>query len=328
MNKKGKLKIWEYQESYKKYYEEGWKKSRIAKYLGRARSTLSRLFARDVHPCPGIWKRMTSYEKAMYAWEKRKKRASSSRKRLKLKSHRIQKLVVFLLSRWHWSPETISDFLDKHGIKLSAKSIYNFTKTEKPWLVDYLRRRGKPRRQRVARKGSYFKEGAPARKSIHSRPEITEPGHWELDTIHSIKGSKGGVLTLRELSSKKRFYWLIPDLEANTTIQILIKFFHDIPAQMRKTILADNGPENAELYKLEKVFEGFNVYYCDPYKAYQRGSVENANGELRWYYPKKTDFSQVTEKELRRAQWLLNNKPMKCLGKISAKKAFEQKLAA
>jgi len=310
MRKKSKLKIYEYQEAFKRYYEEGWSASKIAKHLGRHRSTLCRLFRRDVHPFPGVWRRLTSYEKAMYCWEKYRERAQKSRKRKRLKSERIRKIVVFILCRWHWSPEKISMFLKDHGIKISGKAIYSFIKKERPNLTKYFRQRGKPRRQRVVCKRSYFKAGVPAKKSIHSRPPIVEAGHWEVDTIFSVKGSKGGVLTLRELGSKRTFYFLIPNLMSRTIMERLFPFFQALPPHMCRTLTSDNGSEFAELYKLEKVISGFSVYYCDPYKAYQRGSVENANGELRWYFPKKTDFSKVSEAELKKAEYKINFKPL------------------
>jgi len=239
---------------------------------------------------------------------------------------------MFILSKWHWSPETISDFLKRHDVLISAKAIYRFVKKERPNLTQYLRQRGKTRRQRVARQRSAFRTGVPEKKSIHQRPSLAlaeqiQPGHWELDTMHSKKGTPGGILTLRERASMKCFYFLIPDLTAATANSILIPFFRDIPPHMRKTLTADNGPENAELYKLEKLYTDFNVYYCDPYKAYQRGSVENGNGEARWYFPKKTDLSLTAPEELRKAQYKINGKPRKSNGGVSSTAVFKRLLS-
>lgn len=328
MRRKSKLKVYEYQEAFKKHYDEGWGVRRIARFLGRSESTISRLFRRFIHPLPGVWRRMGSFEKAMWAWEKSQDRASKSRKRLRLKTKRIRKIVVFILRRWQWSPEQISDFLKCHGLRISAKAIYTFIKKERRNLTEYLRQRGKPRRQRVARRRSLFKTGAPEKKSIHERPPIIESGHWEIDTIHSRKNTQGGILTLRELKSRKRYYFILPALTAEAVMNVLFPFFQSLPVHMRRTLTADNGSEFSELYKLEKILPGFGVYYCEPYKAYQRGGVEHANGELRWYFPKKTDFSKVSAQELKKVEKILNGRPMKVHGARSATAVFEQLVKA
>lgn len=328
MRKRSKLKIYEYQEAFQKYYDDGWKQRRIARYLGRKPSTISRLLRRDVHPCPGIWREMTSFEKAMYAWDKARRRAKQSRRRLRLKSERVRKLVTYVLVKWHWSPEAIADFLTRHGLKISAKAIYNFIKKERAYLTRYLRLRGKIRRQRVANRRGVFKTGVPEKKSIHQRPELLEQGHWEIDTILSKRGGSGGVLTLREMRSKDLSFFLLPDLTSASVMRVLFPFFQKLPARLKKTLTSDNGSEFAELYKLEKVFTDFSVYYCDPYAAWQRGSVENGNGELRWYFPKKTDFSVVSEAELRKAQYKINGKPRKMHGGRSSSAVFKELLQA
>lgn len=326
MKKRSKLSFEEYQEIYKKYELNGWGIREIARHLGRSGSTVSRLLRRSYRICRGVWKKMSWYEKAHYAWQASKKR--KRRRRLRLKSKRIGKLVTYILFKWHWSPEVISRFLLRHGLTISAKSIYNFIKYERSYLKDYLRQRGKTRRQRVARKRSLFRLGTPEKKNIRLRPEIIEEGHWEIDTVLSKKGVKAGVLTLRERKSKQCFYFLIPNLQAETVIRILLPFFQSLPPQMRKTLTSDNGSEFEQLYKLEKVLEGFGVFYCDPYKAWQRGSVENANAELRWYFPKKTDFSRVTQVELSKAEYKINGKPRETLGDRSSKAVFTQLMKA
>ena len=322
MKKKGKLKRYEYQEIYERYFERDYGIRELSRYLGRNASTISRALKRDFHPSPCL----TTYEKAMYAYEKSRERMNSGRCRKRLKTERIRKLVIWLLIRKHWSPEAISDFLERHELKISGKAIYNFIKKEREDLKQYLYQRGKVRRQRVSHPRGVFKSGVPKKKSIHIRPRVIGPGHWEIDTVLSNRSGKGGVLTLRELDTKKTYYFLLKNLRAKTTMNVLLPFFQSLPKSLCKTLTSDNGAEFSELYKLEKVIPGFSVYYCDPYKAYQRGSVENANGELRWYFPKKTDFSLVTTKELRSAEFKINAKPRRANNKRSASFAFKQLL--
>jgi IS30 family transposase len=45
----------------------------------------------------------------------------------------------------------------------------------------------------------------------------------------------------------------------------------------------------------------------------EKGAVEQVNGLIRRYYPKKTDFENVTQHQLSKVEDLLNNRPRKCL---------------
>lgn len=309
MRKRVKLSVIEYQFIFDKFFKCKWSRGRIARHLGRDSTTIGRALRRDYHPSPHL----SVYQKALHAYNRSRERMSKSRKRLRLKTQRIRGIVIFLLCRWHWSPEQISIFLKKYELIISAKAIYNFIKKERRDLIMHLRRKGRPRRQRIVSRRSMFRCGVPAKKSIHQRPVLFEQGHWEIDSVVSNRGSKGGVLTIRELRTRRCYFFPLSDLRAETVMSILFPFFQSFPQHLRRTLTSDNGGEFAELYKLEKILPGFSVYYCDPYKAYQRGSVENANGELRRYFPKGTDFSTVTASELKNIEIKLNRKPMKCL---------------
>jgi IS30 family transposase len=75
----------------------------------------------------------------------------------------------------------------------------------------------------------------------------------------------------------------------------------------------DNGKEFSRFKGLESSTK-LKVFFADPYAAWQRGTNENTNGLLRFYFPKGTDFSQVSEDALNRAVKRLNHRHRKCLG--------------
>lgn len=65
-------------------------------------------------------------------------------------------------------------------------------------------------------------------------------------------------------------------------------------------------------YIVEKT--GMNVYFCDPYSPWQRGTNENTNGLLRQFFPKGTSFADITDEKLQKVVNLINNRPTKRLG--------------
>jgi hypothetical protein len=58
---------------------------------------------------------------------------------------------------------------------------------------------------------------------------------------------------------------------------------------------------------------GLEVYFTDPYALCLRGTNENTNGLLRQYFPKGTDFRNVSEKDIAIVVKKINNRPRKCL---------------
>ncbi len=53
------------------------------------------------------------------------------------------------------------------------------------------------------------------------------------------------------------------------------------------------------------------TYFTRPYTSQDKGTVENRIGQIRRFFPKKTDLSLVTEKEVKRVENLLNDRPIR-----------------
>ena len=85
-----------------------------------------------------------------------------------------------------------------------------------------------------------------------------------------------------------------------------------LPVKFRKSITYDNGTENAEHEKINRVLN-IKSFFCNPYHSWEKGTVENTNGLIRYYLPKKTDFSIISEAVIKEIENRLNNRPRKCL---------------
>ena len=94
---------------------------------------------------------------------------------------------------------------------------------------------------------------------------------------------------------------------------IVSKHLSHISNTLIKTFTVDRGKEFANYNEIENRLN-IDVYFADPYSSWQRGTNENTNGLLREFYPKRFDFSTITQNELDVVVNIINNRPRKCLG--------------
>ena len=174
-----------------------------------------------------------------------------------------------------------------------------------------LRRKGKSHGSRETRR-KYSKDKSIRKrdKSVYSRKEA---GHWEADTVVSGQGkSRACFATLAE--RKTRFYIAVkmPDRRAETMENAIVSVLSAFPPQLVKTITCDRGAEFANWRKIEERLH-CEVYFADPYCAWQKGTNENLNGLLREFYPKGRNLSRVAPATLKRNLALINARPRKVL---------------
>ena len=145
------------------------------------------------------------------------------------------------------------------------------------------------------------------------RPKIVDErirfGDFERD---SVQGKfKGPVLLtivdrLSRLTKIKKVRWINAEATHRATVELL----RNLPIN---TITNDNGSEFAD-HQLTAKALGADIYFNDPYSSWQRGTNENTNGLIRQYYPKGTDFTKVSDLDVKHLEDLLNNRPRKTLG--------------
>ncbi|HIW99539.1 MAG TPA: IS30 family transposase [Candidatus Nesterenkonia stercoripullorum] len=133
------------------------------------------------------------------------------------------------------------------------------------------------------------------------------PGHWEGDLV--VGPNNSGIITLVERASRFTLLGRLPGTrDSATVIDVLTTMVEDLPAAVKRSITWDQGTEMAQHSRFT-VATGCPVYFCDPHSPWQRPTNENLNGQLRWEYPKGTDFNHVTDDELRTVQDMLNARP-------------------
>jgi IS30 family transposase len=88
--------------------------------------------------------------------------------------------------------------------------------------------------------------------------------------------------------------------------------FQTVPVELKKSLTYDQGKEMSEHQKFT-IDSRIQVYFAHPGSPWERGTNENTNGLIRQYFPKGTDFTQVTIEEIKKVQRKLNNRPRKVL---------------
>ena len=126
------------------------------------------------------------------------------------------------------------------------------------------------------------------------------------------KGHSGGLVTIVERATKYTVSQPVDGKTAAAVTKATIALLKPIQDAVL-TITADNGKEFAYHEKISKALNA-DVYFAHPYSSWERGLNENTNGLLRQYFPKKTDFKRVTQREVKRAVDKLNTRPRKLLG--------------
>lgn len=248
-------------------------------------------------------------------------RAHHGRKRKLDKDPGLRDFVVEKLVE-DWSPEQIAGRLKEQppahliGRSITLETIYQFVYSlergpDGQLLYRHLRQ-GKPKRvRRYSRKPSKIK--IPDRISIHDRPTLVGYGHWESDSLFGRRNQPVSVQYAKN-SQLVRLHKL-SDQTALATKEAIEDSLDGLPNAWIQTITFDNGSENTTHTELREL--GLQTYFCDPYAAWQKGGVENMNGLIRQYIPKKADLTNYTSRDIQRIQERLNNRPRKGLNYLT-----------
>jgi transposase, IS30 family len=293
------------------YKRQGKSVTEIGRLLDRHHTTISRELDRNSQPT----EMMRAYL-GKYAHIQAKERKSDAGKRLRLKDHRIREYVQQQM-KIGWTPEIIAHYVQKQfkGLSISHEAIYQYIYHDWPEGIEYLPRKH-ARRLGRGYKNSRNRCPIPNRTDISKRPKsINERkvfGHWESDSLESDQ-SKVIINVIKERKSRLVKITRLETKKAELTKQAIVESLQTLPTKARQSITYDNGAEN---YYHEQTNELLKTksYFCQPYHSWEKGAVEQINGLIRRFIPKKTDLSKYSQEHLDQIENLLNHRPRKCLG--------------
>ena len=158
--------------------------------------------------------------------------------------------------------------------------------------------------------------------SIEDRPahinERQDLGHWELDLVIGKKESSPALMVMTERITREIIIRKIPNKKSASIVAELNRLEKSIPdfRSRIQTITTDNGVEFLDYEGMRRsIYDGerCEIYYCHSYASWEKGTIERNNRIIRRFFPKGTDFTRVTKKQVAAVQDWMNNYPRKIL---------------
>lgn len=307
----------------------------IAREIGVSHTTVSREVRRHRGPDGRYRARRAQREAEESARRPRPRRVESS--------PRLRAWVVARLAE-RWSPRQVSarlveEFPGDEEMRLSHEAIYQALYVQgrgslrQELRVELALRSGRGRRRPRSRLperrgGRPWVEGCEISLRPAEAADRAVPGHWEGDLV--VGPGTACLVTLVERRTRFLVARRLDARDSGTVVDLLAGMVAEVPAGIRSalcsTLAWDQGAEMARAAEFTAA-TGFRVYFCDPRSPWQRGTNENTNGLLRQYFPKGTDFSLVTDGQVREAQDQLNGRPRETLGWRTPAEAIAEELA-
>lgn len=299
----------------------------IAQMLGRAPSTVSREITRN-----GGLGAYRAVDADTAAW-RRARRPKACKLAL---VPRLRTVVAAKLAA-KWSPAQIAGWLvnayaDDPTMQLSHETIYRslFVQARgvlKRELTAHLRTRRRMRRSKRATTKGQARGQIVDAVSIAERPasiaDRAIPGHWEGDLLAGARNTH--IATLVERTSRYVHLVRVSRKDTTTVVSALIRAVQRLPDGLMASLTWDRGLEMAQHARFS-VATDVAVYFCDPQSPWQRGTNENTNGLLRQYFPKGTDLSRWSAREIQSVANTLNSRPRKTLGWKTPAEALDEYL--
>lgn len=187
-----------------------------------------------------------------------------------------------------------------HREGIHHQTIYSWILRSRPDLKQQLPRRGRKRKSGGKRGRKSWWTGRV--RDIDERPDTQFS--WEGDTVKGCTRSQ--LLTHVE---RRSLFTVIDLLEEGSGIEVSTK---TVMRGFDGAITYDRGGEFAYWDLTEKDL-GTKIYFAHPYHPWERGKNENTNGRIRRVFPKRFNFSTITQRDVEELSWKMNHTPRKSL---------------
>jgi len=303
--------------------------ARIGALIGRDKSVISRELTRN-RGSDGV-----------YLAREAEHAATSRRARPKRSKLHANPALGRRIEAWMddgWSPGLIAHLLavdagaDQTG-RVSHETIYRalYVQGRGELRQDLARKLSTGRTQRKPRGSGDHRGGVSYKQAftIADRPpeavDRAVPGHWEGDLIMGT-GNRSAIGTLVERSTRFVILLHLPGRHtADEVATAMIDRMGELPEHLRRSITWDRGPELAQYERIQLALRT-PVFFADPHSPWQRGSNENTNRLLRFWFTKGTDLTAWDADALRRVQDTLNRRPRPTLDYRSPAQALNELL--
>ena len=294
--------------------KKGVPKAEVARLMGRDRSTIYRELQRNTG--------QRGY-RPQQAQRLADERRLACHRPHKMENLEVHKYVEDKLGKY-WSPDQIAgqvrrDFPRASWRWLSRQTIYDWIHCQQPEWQTLLRRGGRPPEKRGKLTGCVRIDGRP--EVINGRLRY---GDWEGDTIVGL-GRRSALVTMVERKSGYLRMGRVDSMRSDDTMRVAGRKLKCLPEGLRRSMTFDNGKEFAEHQRLTRS-TGMDVYFTDPYASWQKGTNENTNGLVRQFFPKGTDFTQVSHHEVACVERLINERPRRRHGYRNPKEILDKHL--
>lgn len=268
--------------------------------------------------------------KGVYLARKSEHKARVRRRASKVQSLRVLKRktrdFVEKKIRLGWSPELVSGRLrevlgkDAPSIKAIYKFVYSIygRKIERFLPSKQWKKKAGPKRKRFV--------CLDGRKMIAERPAVVEKrkqfGHFEMDFIESGRDGTGSLLVLVERMSRYPFLVYTESRKTEHINTMVAETLRDIPIL---SITTDNDISFQKHEELSKLV-GADIFFCNPYHSWEKGTIENRNRAVRKWLAKGTDLSEVSRAKIMAVEHQMRHRPMKCLGYLTPFEMWQREM--